>query len=537
MNSFVHRIGVHADTRGHRLHALLGTIALWLLLACTAAIAQPAGWSYDYPISVTENSGATLNGYQLRLTLDTASLIAAGYLNADGSDLRFGNDQQGTTLFDYYLESGINTAATVVWVRLPTLPASSSIGIWMYTGNPAAVSASTLNVFDYTDLATNSATNQVFSGGAGGVGNSQRGFRFSPNEDVLVTQFGKAEPTGTTRYVTLFNFSTQVILAQIQVGGPAGAYSYAPLSQPFWLATGTQYVLELYQDVSDGYYFGTSSQINPRLTYFDMRYCNSCTQNTFPTNTLSNYHYGYPDFEFRTRQHATPGPTYAFGPGATTTATISSNASVQYLQPVTFTATVDGLFGPPTGTVSFYDTDGMTLICPAPSNLSATDPPTATCVSSALPAGMHQVTAHYSGDAVNAASISGPYAQEITRADTSSTMSTACSTTFVGGQPFTVSATVAGPNPTGDVSFLVDMNVALCSNVVLVAGSASCTTSALDVIGGDPEDVHSLYASYSGDSNYAPSTVSTMLQVTALNAGDVVFRSGFEDIPAGCPLQ
>src|SRR4029079_13788293 len=126
-------------------------------------------------------------------------------------------DQAGTNPLNYYLDSGIKTASTVVWVKLGTLPASSSIGIFMFIVNPSATSASTLNVFDYTDPLNNSATNQVNSGGPGGVGNSQRGFRCSPNEDILVTDFGKDEPTGTTRYVTLFDFTTQAIVAQTQV--------------------------------------------------------------------------------------------------------------------------------------------------------------------------------------------------------------------------------------------------------------------------------------------------------------------------------
>ncbi|MFN8396391.1 MAG: T9SS type A sorting domain-containing protein [Bacteroidia bacterium] len=81
------------------------------------------------------------------------------------------------------------------------------------------------------------------------------------------------------------------------------------------MTTGTQYVLELFQGTGDGYYFGSSSQIGQHLTYFDMKYCNSCTQNTFPTSTLSNYHYGYPDLWYFTKQTVTPAPTYSIGNG------------------------------------------------------------------------------------------------------------------------------------------------------------------------------------------------------------------------------
>lgn len=296
-----------------------GALALAVGLAlAVAAHAQLAGWSTYQPITVTENSGTTLNGYQLRMVIDTSAMAPGA------ADLRFGTDSTGGTLLDYWVESGAGTASTVVWVRLPTLPASGQTVIYMFSGNPAATSASTVNVFDYTSAVANSATNQVFGGGAGGVGDSQRGFRFSPNQDILVTDFGKNEPTGTTRWVTLFDYATQAMVAQQQISGPAASYSYQPLTSPIWLTAGTQYVLELFQGTADGYYFGTSTQINPLLTYYDMRYCNSCTQNTFPTSALSNYHYGYPDFQFRTRQTVTPAPTWVLGAASTgATATVA----------------------------------------------------------------------------------------------------------------------------------------------------------------------------------------------------------------------
>lgn len=268
------------------------------------ASAQPAGWTQATPILVTEQSGATLTGYQLRMAIDTSAMAAGA------ADLRFGADAAGSTLLDYWIESGAGTASTVVWVKLPTLPASGTLTIYMFSGNAAAASASTINVFDFTSNLANSATNQVSNFNAGGVPDSQRGFRFTPLQDVLLTDFGKNEPNGSTRYVTLFDFSTQAILAQTQVSGPAGSYTYQTLPQPVWLQAGVQYLLEIHQGSNDGYYFGAGPQINPLLQYLDMRYCNNCTQDTFPTNTLPGIHYGYVDFLFRTRQQATPEPSY-----------------------------------------------------------------------------------------------------------------------------------------------------------------------------------------------------------------------------------
>lgn len=295
-----------------RLFAALSLTTLFLL-AAPHATAQPVGWSEVRPFNVAEKSGTALTGYQLRLVIDTASLIAEGHLRPDGADLRFGTQANGGAFLDHYLESGLNTASTVVWVKLVALPASSTTNFYMFYGNPAAASTSTLNVFDFTDNATNSATNQVTGGGTTSLGNTQRGFRFSPNQDVLLTHMGRIEPNGTARYVTLFDFDTQAQLAQLQIAGVAGSYSYSPVPSPIWLEQGKQYLLQLYQGNTEAYYYGAGPQINPLLSYLDMRYCNACTKDTFPTNNLNGIHYGYPDFLMRTRQQVVPAPLLAWG--------------------------------------------------------------------------------------------------------------------------------------------------------------------------------------------------------------------------------
>ena len=330
-------------------HAMVAGVLLAMFGASSPVVAQPAGWTRAVPITITENSATASTGYQMRLVLDTSTMAP------NAADLRFGADVAGTTLLDYWIESGAGTATTVVWVKLPALAASGTLTIYMFSGNPSAVTASTVNVFDYVDANANSATNQVDTGGSGGATNSQRGFRFTPNEDVLLTQFGKREPNGTPRYVTLFNFATQAVIAQQQISGPAATYVYADAAQPLWLTAGTQYILTLYQGATDGYYFGTSSQINSKLTYGDMRYCNSCTENTFPTSILSNWHYGYPDFQFRTKRTLSPAPTYvvnvrtiggtvtglsgsglvlSLSAGSTQTLSVSANGSFTFAQSV-----------------------------------------------------------------------------------------------------------------------------------------------------------------------------------------------------------
>lgn len=104
---------------------------------------QWAIWQYRAPITITEQSGSDLSCYQVRLTIDTASLIAAGKLKSDCSDLRF-TDANGKMLV-HWLDtenSQCNSANTVVWVKVPSLLASSDAVLYMYYGNAVASSVS-----------------------------------------------------------------------------------------------------------------------------------------------------------------------------------------------------------------------------------------------------------------------------------------------------------------------------------------------------------------------------------------------------------
>jgi len=276
-----------------------------ICILCSDSLAQ-MGWRYENPITIRNTTGTTLNNYQVLIKFNTQVPISMGRMKSDGSDIRFASDC-GWTVLPHWLEGYINTDTTKLWVKVNTIPANDSIKIYLYYGNPAANSTSTMTVF----VGPHSSTDSVMMTSPNTVSNCQRGFRFTPTQPVIVTHFGKRTPNATQRYVTLFNFSTQAIMAQIQVdAGTVGSYNYNPLTAPFWLNVGQQYVLELFNGSGDMYYYGTSSQIGTGLTYNDMRYCNNCTQNTFPTSVLTNYHYGQPDFLYWLRQYAVNEPLY-----------------------------------------------------------------------------------------------------------------------------------------------------------------------------------------------------------------------------------
>ena len=293
---------------------LLASISLSLQLK-----AQDAGTTFrgEIPVWIKNNSGSPMNGVQVAVRVNTQSLIALGLMLANGNDIRFANPctMFPSTFYSYWLEGYINTDSTRLWVAAPTVPANDSVLVFMFFGNTGLSAGSTLSTFS----GPHSSTDSVVVTGGPGVALSQRGFRFTPTQSLLVTHFGNRNPQGTQRYVTLFDFNSQAIVYQTQVAaGPIGVWHYDLLTQPFWVNSGQQYVLELFQGTGDGYYFGTSSQIGQHMTYCDMRYCNYCTQNTFPTSTLANYHYGTPDFLYYIRNDVTPAPGFSLRPPADT---------------------------------------------------------------------------------------------------------------------------------------------------------------------------------------------------------------------------
>jgi|WetSurSiteA1Bulk_404760.scaffolds.fasta_scaffold01637_4 hypothetical protein len=262
---------------------------------------------YENPVWVKNNTGTALTNVQVMIKFNTQVPISLGRMLANGYDIRFYAVCGGTTVLPHWVEGYLNTDSTKIWINVPSIGANDSTQIFLYYGNTAATNASTLSVFD----GPHSSTDSVVVASTNTVSLCQRGFRFSANEDVLIGYFGKRTPNATQRYLTLFNFTTQAIVAQIQVdAGAVGVYNYNALPNPIWIPQGQQYIMTLFNGSGDMYYYGASSQIGQHLTYYDMRYANSCTQNTFPTSVLTAIHYGTPDFLYYTKQNVTPAPTF-----------------------------------------------------------------------------------------------------------------------------------------------------------------------------------------------------------------------------------
>lgn len=113
---------------------------LLTLFSSSAALGQAcfAGWARKSSVTVT-NAGSPLTDYQVKLTINTASLVSANQMQADGDDIRFALQSDCCTPLCYWIESGMNTSATVIWVKVPNLPVGTT-ELNLLHGNPAASS-------------------------------------------------------------------------------------------------------------------------------------------------------------------------------------------------------------------------------------------------------------------------------------------------------------------------------------------------------------------------------------------------------------
>jgi len=288
---------------------LMFSILLFCFMLFSFNVNAQNPFKYERPFTVY-NTGSAQTNFQVPIKVNTQQPISMGHMATDGKDIRFVTTCGGTTYLGYYIGGYLNTDSTQIWVKM-NLPSNDSVLVYMYYGNPGATAMSSLSIFD----GPHSSTDSVMMTSTNTVSNCQRGFRFTPNQNIIVTHFGKRTPNATQRYVTLFDFNTQAIIMQGQVpAGTATQYNYNLLPSPVMLQQGRTCILALFNGAGDMYYYGNSSQIGQHLTYHDMKYANSCTQNTFPTSTLSNYHYGQPDFLYYVGKSATPAPTFAFAP-------------------------------------------------------------------------------------------------------------------------------------------------------------------------------------------------------------------------------
>ncbi|MCH7535016.1 MAG: DUF2341 domain-containing protein, partial [Bacteroidetes bacterium] len=130
------------------------TFLLIVIVNMVSFAQQPClqGWKYRLPVSIDNtNNAETLTDYQVSLLINTAVLISANKMDANGADIRF-LSEDGTTL-DHWIESGtLNSSQTKIWVKVSEILSFASSSIYMFYGSPSAATIeSGDNTFDLFD--------------------------------------------------------------------------------------------------------------------------------------------------------------------------------------------------------------------------------------------------------------------------------------------------------------------------------------------------------------------------------------------------
>lgn len=99
-------------------------------------------WRFRKPIVVAGSSAGAQTNYVVPVIVDTAALIAADKMSATGADIRFAT-AAGVEL-PWWLESGLNTVSTKLWVRVSQIPTGGTT-VYLHYGNPSATLAGYAN--------------------------------------------------------------------------------------------------------------------------------------------------------------------------------------------------------------------------------------------------------------------------------------------------------------------------------------------------------------------------------------------------------
>ncbi|MCX7702706.1 MAG: DUF2341 domain-containing protein [Planctomycetota bacterium] len=123
-------------TEGKNLYRSTDGGLIWTPLS--VCYVPPGIWFYRRPVTITNTTSTPLTNYQVCLKVD----YVAGKMRSDYGDLRF-RSSDGVTELPYWLEY-YDAAKAIVWVKVPSIPANGSTTIYMYYGNPAVATASSI---------------------------------------------------------------------------------------------------------------------------------------------------------------------------------------------------------------------------------------------------------------------------------------------------------------------------------------------------------------------------------------------------------
>ena len=134
----------------------LSVIIIFLFTNNLKIIAQYNPGQY-LELNINENLFDTVTNYPVLFIINTQALITVGEMNVNGDDIRFSRDCPDNFL-SYWIESGINTTSTYIWVKMPILTQWDTGYLRMYYGDTTAAQYSNLNNTFTSSLITSGNT-------------------------------------------------------------------------------------------------------------------------------------------------------------------------------------------------------------------------------------------------------------------------------------------------------------------------------------------------------------------------------------------
>jgi len=279
--------------------------------------AQPAGWLYEKPFAVTNSSPQLILNYTMAVTVNTQALISAHKMQDSGQDIRFGTPCDGTRMFNYFIDSGINTATTLIYVTIDSLKPNSTRTIYMFYGNPDTTAASNYSALDgpYTMF-----NGQDYSSYSTFINNTccgahtdttQTGVYFQPNKKLLVTALGAFSPFGifTQTIMQLSQYDPITLSGAVVANKAMGTFgsttwTFVDLAKPILLNPDSTYGVSIALDDDFNDYYGGTTSIPPTssqvsvLGYVNNSFFITPTAVTAPFANPSSSIAGYTDIKY-----------------------------------------------------------------------------------------------------------------------------------------------------------------------------------------------------------------------------------------------
>ena len=380
-----------------------------------------------------------------------------------------------------YATSTTATAATVtVSQAVSTVTLAANPTTINYLGSTvltATVPAAATGVVTFKDGTTTLGTGTIASGSATFTAATLTGGSHS----ITAVYAGDTNFTGSTSAAVAVQVNLAAVTAAVVASPTTLAYGSTTSLTATLSNTGGTGTFTFKDGATT---LGTVAVASGTATY-------NATALTGGTHSITAVYSGDTNFATTTTAAITVTVTTA----ATTTGLVANPAIITFGGSTTLTATVSNASA--TGTVTFKE--GATVI-----GTGAVSNGVASAVASSLAGGAHSIIAIYSGDTNYAPSTSGATVVTVNTAATAISLAANPSTTTFGSL-VTLTAGALPSGSTGTVTFK-DGNTVI-GTATVASGAASLTLSTLSTA------IHSITATYSGDSNYAVST-SAVVTVT-----------------------